>query len=297
MSKERENKNRVFRQGAEPIAHEHGGVPRVSTADRMKQLFGVETVPADLVRLPSEGKIYPTNSGLFGRRELEIKAMTTHEQNILTSKAYIKKGTTITELIRSCVTDPTVDVDQLVAGDRNALMVAIRITGYGETFKTEVNCPRCGQANAAEFHLGKLALKPLGAEPIAPGVNEFEFRLPRMGVLVTFKILTAKEEEEIVSQHDRKKKLLETPMDTLLSDQLKTALQSANGQRGRADLAMLVDNMTGLDANALRDRMNEVKPDIDMRQLFECAHCDFAEEVEVPIDLQFFWPSARRPRE
>ena len=80
---------------------------------------------------------------------------------------------------------------------------------------------------------------------------------------------------------------------SLGSDQSKAALGSVNGVTDRAKLAFFVDNMPGRDSLALRDKMKTVQPGIDMTQLFECDSCDHSEEVQIPISIEFFWPSAR----
>jgi hypothetical protein len=296
VSNERENKNQIFRQGLAPEAQSsiQSGIQTMSAAERMKKEFGIVVVPAELVKLPSEGKIYSIDSGLHNRQEIEIKAMTTREEDILTSRAYAKKGSTITELIRSCVVDKSVDVEQLISGDRNALMVAIRITGYGAKLSPELKCPKCGETNHPDFDLSKVSIKSIGAEPVSPGVNEFECDLPVSEAKATFKLLTAKDEEDLVNQHERKKKMFNSPVDTLMSDQLKMSLLSVNGKRDRAALAFFVDNMSGLDSQTLREKMLDIKPDVDMKQLFECEFCDLVEEVEIPIDREFFWPRSRK---
>lgn len=294
MSKERENKNQVFRQGMASDVAGQTGITTMSAAERMKKEFGITIVPAEIVKLPSGGKIYSAESGLLNREDVEIKAMTTREEDILTSRAYAKKGTTIMELIKSCVVDRSIDLDQLVSGDRNALMVAIRITGYGPKLKPEVKCPKCSETNHPEFDLSKVSIKPIGADPIAPGANEFECDLPITKAKATFKLLTAKDEEDLVNQHERKKKMLNSPVDTLMSDQLKMSLLSINGKRDRAALSFFVDNMPGQDSKALREKMLDIKPDVDMKQIFECEFCDLIEEVEIPIDREFFWPRSGR---
>lgn len=292
MSNERENKNQVFRQGMTTEMTGQTGITTMTAAERMKKEFGISIVPAEVVKLPSAGKIYSSESGLHGRDEVEIKAMTTREEDILTSRAFAKKGTTITELIRSCVLDKSIDVEQLVSGDRNALMVAIRITGYGPKLKPELKCPKCGENNHPEFDLAQVSIKPIGAEPVVPGVNEFECDLPATKAKATFKLLTAKDEEELINQHERKKKMLNSPVDTLMSDQLKMSLLSINGNRNKSALAFFVDNMPGQDSKTLRDKMLEIKPDVNMKQVFECEFCDLVEEVEIPIDREFFWPKS-----
>ena len=104
-----------------------------STRNVMKDDFGME-VPVESVPLPSRGLIYPVDSSSHNRETIEIKAMTAREEDILTSRALIKKGTVITQLIKSCVVDKSINVESMISGDRNALMTAIRITGYGSDY-------------------------------------------------------------------------------------------------------------------------------------------------------------------
>jgi len=268
------------------------GIQKMSVAERMKAEFGI-VVPAELVTLPSKGVLYSMESGLHRRTQLEVKAMTTREEDILTSTALIKKGTVITELIKSCVIDKSVDIEQLISGDRNALMIGIRATGYGSKYKPEMECPSCKTKQVKEFDLSQLAVKELEVEPVAEGVNEFDFTLPVTKARVTFKMLTGRDEEELVTAQARKKKLMASPIDTHVSDQIKSAILSVNDKRDRANLMFFVDNMPGRDSLALRDRMKTIQPGIDMTQLFECDSCEYTEEVQIPIGIEFFWPSAR----
>jgi len=269
------------------------GMKSMSAAERMKQEFNI-VIPAELVTLPSKGALYPPESGLYKREQLEIKAMTTREEDILTSRAFIKKGTVITELIKSCITDKTVDVDSFISGDRNALMIAIRCTGYGAIYKPEMECQSCKAKQVKEFDLGQLAIKELEEAPLREGVNEFGFTLPVTKATVTFKMLTGKDEEELVNTQERKKKVMgPQQLDTLVSDQIKASILSVNNVTDRNKLAFFVDNMPGRDSLALRDKMRTIQPGIDMTQLFECEHCEHSEEVQIPIGMEFFWPSAK----
>ncbi len=101
-----------------------------SIKDILKEDFNWE-VPVETVPLPSLGKLYDPDSTIYMRETVDIKAMTAEEEDILTSTALIRKGETIGRLIESCVVDKSFNPDDLLIGDRNALMVAIRITGYG----------------------------------------------------------------------------------------------------------------------------------------------------------------------
>ena len=292
MNENREQRNQVFTQGSTAHADASTGIQRVTAAEKMKHEFGI-VIPAEVITLPSRGAVYPPESGLHRKSDLQIKAMTTKEEDILTSRALIKKGTVINELIKSCVTEPGVDLDALIAGDRNALMIGIRCTGYGSVYKPAMKCPSCDAQTEQAFDLGQLPIKTLDADPVSEGVNEFEYELPKTKAKVTFKFLTGKDEEGLLATQERKKKVVSAQVDTLVSDQLKASLLSVNGVRDRSKLAFFVDNMPGQDSLALREHMRKIQPGIDMTATFECDKCSHVEEVQIPIGIEFFWPSSR----
>jgi len=175
------------------------------TRNVMKDDFNYE-VPIESVPIPSSGKIYPPESGLYGKETIEIKAMTAKEEDILTSRALIKKGTVITELIKSCVIDKTVNIDDMISGDRNALMTALRITGYGSDYNVQIDCPECGTHGKHTFDLASLPIKRLDIQPVAEGTNLFEFKLPVTQKAVQFKFLTGKDEADMTTVQERQKK-------------------------------------------------------------------------------------------
>ena len=145
----------------------------------LKDDFGLD-IPTELVPLPSGGKVYAEGTPLHGKDVVEIRPMTAREEDILTSRALIKKGTVITELIRSCLTDKSIDPNTLVAGDRNAIMTSLRITGYGSEYSAEVQCPECKETSSQAFDLTKLPLKILEEDPDSIGQNLFSFTLTSM---------------------------------------------------------------------------------------------------------------------
>ena len=166
----------------------------ISRVDAARQELGLE-IPTAFVPLPSKGLIYPVGSALHGKEEVEIRQMTSQQEDILTSRALFKKGTVITELVRSCLIDPTINVHELLSGDRNALMIAIRITGYGSEYNPEVTCPEeeCKTKQKAEINLSDLEVKFLTIDPITPGTNRFAFQLPVTKKRIEFKFLTGRE--------------------------------------------------------------------------------------------------------
>jgi len=290
MSDDREQKNAIFAQqgptGIDPR------MPKISQVDKMKADFGIE-VPHEIVPLPSNGKVYPPDSALHGSEVVEIKAMTAKEEDILTSRALLKKGTVISELIKSCLIDRSVNPLDMLSGDRNALMVAIRITGYGPEYMVEMECPECNVKSPHEFNLAALPIKRLEIEPTAPGSNLFEFVLPMSKKNVKFKFMTGRDEEEIAALGEKQKKL-GLPTDSAVTTNLLYSIVSVDGTEDRGKISNFVKNMPARDSLYLRNYMRDNEPGIIMKQDTTCNACGHSEEVSMPLGVTFLWPSAGR---
>ncbi len=262
------------------------------TRNVMKDDFGLE-VPVEAVPLPSEGKVYPPDSSMHNRETIEIKAMTAREEDILTSRALIKKGTVISALLKSCVVDKTLDVNKLISGDRNALMTAIRITGYGAEYTAEVTCPECDARQKNDFNLSELPIKRLEIEPIAPGENAFEFTLPVSKKVVIFRFLTGKDEIDMnTAQERRKKKKLGGDIDSVVTSRLIHSITSIDGITDKNKITTFVRNMPARDSRQLRKYMDDNEPGIQMTAWMQCEACFEESEVSLPIGASFFWPDA-----
>ena len=252
--------------------------------------FGIE-IPVESVPLPSRGVIYKTEGALFGQETLDIKPMTAKEEDILTSRAYIKNGTVISKLIQSCLVNKNINPDDLISGDRNALLIALRITGYGADYSLELSCPECGKTNKATFDLSSLSIKRLGVDPIETGVNEFEVVLPVTKKSVKVKFLTGKDEKEMMVISDRKKKSgLNT--ESAITDRLNRSILAIGDVTDKNKISMFVKNMPVRDSLALRRFLDKHEPGVDMRSHMTCAHCHEESEVDLPIGASFFWPDA-----
>ena len=258
----------------------------------MKEDFGME-IPVEVVPLPSQGKIYPEGTSIHNCETLEIKAMTAREEDILTSRALIKKGTVISELLRSCLIDKSINVDAMISGDRNALMTAIRITGYGADYQVEVTCPECGESSKQEFNLAELPIKRLEIQPIEEGANRFSFTLPVSKKNVVFRFLTGADEQNISIEQDRKKKKkLSGDVDSLVTNRLLYSIVSVDGVDDRNKISMFVRHMPARDSRMLRKFMDDNEPGVEMKAWMECSSCLESSEVGLPIGVSFFWPDS-----
>lgn len=258
------------------------------TRNVIKDDFGFE-IPVETVPLPSGGKCYDADHPLHGKETVEIRAMTAKEEDILTSKALIKKGTVISHLIKSCLIDKRVDPDTLLAGDRNALMVALRVTGYGTEYKVEIDCPACSERSKHNFNLAELPIKRLDLDPVAIGTNVFEEQLPVTKAKVRFKLLTGHDEQEIMIMGERRKKQGQRA-ENLITERLKHSIVSANGISDRTKIDMLVKSLPARDSLFLRKHIDKHEPGIEMKAWMDCPSCFEHSEVRLPLGAAFFWP-------
>lgn len=292
MTENRADKNSVFEAFSEMGATK--GLVVQSREEQILREFGLD-IPASQVPLPSEGKVYPTNHALHNQSSVDIKQMSTREEDLLISKNLIKTGKVISELIKSCLLTPGVDVGTLISGDRNALMVAIRIVGYGANYQASMECSNCNVKNEIDFDLSSLNIKNLEIEPVSLGENRFTYTLPQTKAKVEFRFLTGKDEEEILATAEaRKKKGMQN--DNSVSTRLQYNLVSVNGITDRNKLIQFISVMPARDSSALRSYIDQHEPKIDMGYDFTCQHCDHSEETVLPLGVTFFWPNAGRSR-
>jgi len=290
----REQRNSVFGAPGGPVTMP-GSPPAVSAADQLRIDFGME-LPAATIPLPSSGLAYPKGHPLHGADTVEIKGMTAREEDILTNRALLKRGTVITELIRSCLVDQRIDPSTLLNGDRNALVVAIRITGYGQEYEAEIECSECGAKTSQTFDLAELPLRRLTMAPVAEGQNLFEFVLPFSKKRVKFRFLTGQDEEEITATQEKQRKLslaAGAAGEATVTTNLLHSIVAIDNVTDRQKLAGFVRSvMPARDSLALRTFIRESEPGIVMRQEVTCGQCGRAEEVSMPMGIKFLWPHA-----
>jgi hypothetical protein len=279
------DKNSVF--STEGMA----GVENISRSEAAKREFGFE-LPAASVHLPSQGRVYPKDHPLHLAQTVDFRSMTPREEDILMTPTFLKKGTVVTELIKACILDKNIDVNTLITGDRNAIMIAIRSSGYGELYEPTYSCPKCETKNNLRINLNELKVKPLSTAPAAEGQNAFKFSLPVSKKTVTFKLATGKDEQELIAAAEAKKKRGITNISPI-STRLLTAIIEVDGITDRGTIAKFVQYMPARDSLELRKFMDEVEPGVQTTIDFACSSCDHGEEIEMPFGLNFLYPNAK----
>jgi hypothetical protein len=235
-------------------------------------------MPTETVELPSQGLVYPESSPLSSGK-IEMKYMTAKEEDILTNQNYISKGTVLDELIKSLIVSD-VKYEDLIVGDKNALLVAARILGYGKEYKFEWG------GEEYNIDLTTIENKPIDESLFKKGVNEFSFTLPSTGVEIIFKLLTGADEKKINAELEGLKKINKNASPEL-STRLKYMITSVGGNRETKDIRQFVDNqLLARDSRALREYIKEVQPDVDLTFFPDGSNS----KVSIPVGLSFFWP-------
>jgi len=239
--------------------------------------------PTEIVELPSKGLVYPEDNPLSSGK-IEMKYMTAKEEDILTNQNYINKGTVIDELLKSLIVSK-INYKDLIVGDKNAIMVAARVLGYGKDYSFTYE----GKEHVVD--LSSIDNKVIDEESFTKGKNEFTFTLPTANVLITYKLLTQHDESKIDAEIKGLKKLnkLASPE---LSTRLKHMILSVDGDTDKKAIRDFVDNyFLARDSRAFREHIKATQPDVSLTYEIEGPDGD-VKDIDIPIGITFFWPDA-----
>jgi len=234
--------------------------------------------PTEKVELPSKGLVYPTDNPL-SKGYIEMKYMTAKEEDILLNSNYIKNGTAIDKLLKAMIVTP-INYDDLITGDKNAIMVASRILGYGSEYTFTYD------DEEHTVDLSQLDSKPLDEAKFTAGVNEFDYTFPFSKTNITFKLLQHRDENNIQRELEGLKKINKDNSPEL-STRMKFMITSVDGSKESKLIREFVDkHLLARDAKSLRTHIKDFQPDVDLT-FFPSGESD---RVSIPIGLKFFWP-------
>ena len=244
-------------------------------------------VPTELVDLPSRGAYYPEGHPLHQEESIEIKQMTAKEEDLLTSRSLLKKGVALDRVLQSLIVDKSIDPEGLLTGDRNAILIASRVSAYGNIYNTKVACPACGESQQYDFDLNEANIyhgdDTDGLSFTNNNNGTFTTQLPRTEIEIVFRILTGRDEKRFTSALSAKNN---KHQDHFVTDHMRTIIVQVNDHTSTEAINYVVENIPSIDARHLR----RATPNVDLTQIFECGACDHEEDLEVPLNADFFWP-------
>lgn len=252
-------------------------------------------VPTEIIDLPSKGMLYPQGHPLHGKDTIEIKQMTAKEEDMLTSRSLLQKGVALDRVLSSIIIDKSINADTLLVGDRNALIIAARISAYGNEYNTKVTCPACGTVQEYNFDLNQQNVysgsdvEEFVTDTATDGI--FTTKLPRTGLNIGFRVLTGADERRLIEgvEMDRKNKKVH---ERNVTRQLLNMIVSVNDNTTNEAVNYVVENLPSVDVRHLRQAYKAASPNVDLTQHFECNNCGHEQDMEVPLNADFFWPDA-----
>ena len=246
--------------------------------------------PTEMVELPSKGWFYDSKNPLASG-EIELKYMTAKEEDILTSANLIKKGIVFDKLLQALIVDKKIKYDDLLIGDKNAIMIAARVLGYGKDYPVQFEHPDTGGVEEVIVDLTTLKDKEIDFSKHTKGVNEFEMTLPASKRVITYKLLNQKDERMIDADVNSMKKI-NPDIDADITTRLKKCILSVDGDSGKQVINNFVDNeFLSRDSFHFRTEFAKMTPDVDMTS--DVKFSDGSERsVVVPMTPGFFWPTS-----
>ena len=239
--------------------------------------------PAEEVTLPSQGLLYPEDSPLKSG-VIEMKYMTAREEDILTNVNLIENGTVIDKLLQSLIITP-IDFNELLTGDKDALLIAARILGYGADYTFNY------RGDEINIDLTTIKDKQLDESLVVEGKNEFPYTLPTAKKEVTFKFLNHGDEQAIDKEIKGLKKLNKNASNSL-STRMKYIITSVDNDYERKTIREFVDNeFLARDARELRNHISKIQPSVDLSYDYEDQRGNVT-TIDIPVGIQFFWPDA-----
>jgi len=247
--------------------------------------------PTEFVILPSEGKHYPEDHPLHNQETIEIRFMTAKDEDILTSEALLKKGIAIDRFLENIVVDKSINLDTLLIGDKNAILIAARGSGFGFDYEAKVTCTNCGTSNLVMFDLGNPTIVGnAGAkEEIIKQVSAglFSTTMPLSNFVLNYRLMNNSDEKSLAKEI---KKSPEDREENLLTGQFKRIIQSIEGHEDQSIIDQYVENMPTVDSRHFKMCIKAATPNVEIKETMTCKKCGESKEVDVPFGTSFFWP-------
>jgi hypothetical protein len=245
--------------------------------------------PTTILALPSKGEFYPEGHPLHNQETVEIRQMTTAEEDILSNRTLLRNGLALDKFLERLLIDAKVSPDQLLIGDKNAIMIQARIDGYGNDYSAQTSCPNCSATNTHDFHLEScLTYVSTDDSNRSPQNDRGNFVVTLdNGWEVEIKPLTGTDETKLAKSSENRKKA--GLAETVVQDQLNAMIVSVSGHEDRPTIAKAVQHMNGKDSRLLRNAYKSSVPNVELRSNVECQECGVTTEVEVPLNANFFW--------
>jgi hypothetical protein len=244
--------------------------------------------PTEIIGLPSKGLVYAESNPL-SKGEVTVKLMTAREEDILTSATLIRKGIQLDKLLESIVVEPGVNINDLVIGDKNAILVTSRILAFGPDYEAKINDPFDNEEIDVTIDLSQIKVKEIDENKLNRN-NEYDFFLPISKTNIKFKLLTHGDEMIINKDIEASQKTLKQSNE--ITTRYRRIITEVDGVRDTGTISNFVTNrLLAGDSKALRKYIAEITPDLDLKFDYTSPATGESEALRIPFGIGFFYPT------
>jgi hypothetical protein len=243
--------------------------------------------PTEVLDLPSKGLVYPKDHPL-AKGTIEIKYMTAKEEDILASQNLIKKGVVLDKLFESIIVDKKISPNDIIIGDKNAIILATRLLGYGPEYKMSFYSSKLAKTIETTIDLSEVKTKDVDFS-LFSNKNEFDFETPIGKNKIKFKLLTHGDElaiEKDITALERFNKDSSADITT----RLRYMIASVDGNSDVGAINRYINGMLARDSRAFRNYVKSISPDMDMTFIYTYDDGE-TEALPITMGVNFFWPS------
>jgi len=236
----------------------------------------------EIVKLPSKGLFYKN-----GISEAEVFYLTTSDEDLLTTPSLLQNETVLDVLLRRKIKTKGINIDELLSGDKDALLLFLRMSSYGPEYQVNVINPETGIPFKTTVDLRKLTYKEITEMPDVNGL--FSVDLPMRKKWIKFRLLTATEEKNIRKAAEIYQQELNQEFALYNTNKLKASIVEVEGKIDRSWISKFVDALPALDSYTIRRKYMDISPGLNMNYEFKTPqNISFIAQLQIGSD--FFFP-------
>lgn len=234
-------------------------------------------LPHDVVELPSKGKLYKNK-----RASVKVGYLTAQDENILIGQ--VNSDMIIPNLLRSKIYEPGFNVDELIDGDVQAILIFLRNTAFGPDYTFLLKDPKTGKDFEATVRLDELDVEKPIHEPNEEGL--FSTQLPKSGMSVKCKVLTMADQREIEKLTKSYPNGMTAPV---VTKRLEMMIVEIDGDRSRENISAFINQMPISDSKHVRTFIAQCEPRLNLTRKVTAPSGDTL-EVSIGFGAEFFRP-------
>tara|TARA_R100001015_G_C4630312_1_gene191835 strand:+ start:1380 stop:2264 length:885 start_codon:yes stop_codon:yes gene_type:complete len=290
------NRNRI-QAPQQPTKKQEAPTPPPQIVEQNDNPFGLSfVVPTEIIKLPSGGNLYEESSPLCGLTEVEVKAVTAAQEDIMINDSFIREGIVFDKLIDSIMITPGIQASDMMYCDKVAVLMSARKSGYGDEVLFSTSCESCGHEYEMPVLMSEM-LEKTSENSFNPKTTDeweyseetgtFSFTLPTTELEMEIRLAGTNEIDNLDASRVQRQKL-NLPFNETI-EFLRMVIVSAQGITDRTSINKLTEILPAADARLIRSIHNRNLPNISTTHETTCPKCDTTQEKEVPFSLGWFW--------